>query len=432
MLIRLCLLLSLWMSGSVYAVDIQHWQSSNGASVYFVEAPELPMIDISVLFDAGSVRDGDKAGLALLTSAMLNEGAAGLDIDQLANAFADVGAQFGASARRDSAGVSLRSLTAESSLSPAVETFKKVLGQPDFPQASLTRIKKQVLLGFDGEKQSPRAIATREFFKQLYGAHPYGEMPSGNMESVTALSVDDLKAFYQRYYVASNAVIAIVGAVEKAKAMVIAESISKVLKTGTKPSPMSPVMALDEAKQVHIPFPSSQTHVYMGQPGIARGDDDYFALYIGNHILGGSGLVSLISNEIREKRGLSYSSYSYFRPMREAGPYQFGLQTRNEQVDEALTVLRDTVQKFIENGPSQAQLEAAKQNITGGFALRVDSNRELLGYISMLGFYNMPLDYLGKFKDKINAVTVEQSKTVFQKRVNPEKMVTVLVGGEAK
>jgi len=432
MLTRFILLACLFVAGTVQAVDIEHWQTSNGARVYYVEAPELPMVDISVLFDAGSVRDGKQAGLALLTSAMLNEGAAGLDIDQLANAFADVGAQFGASARRDSASVSLRSLTVETSLEPALDTFKKVLGQPDFPEASLARLQKQVLLGFEGEKQSPRALANREFFKQLYVEHPYGVMPSGDAESVSALTVDDLKVFYQRYYVANNAVIAIVGAVDKAKAMEIAESISTELKTGQKPNRMPPVMALTEAKQIHIPYPSSQTHIYMGQPGIARGDDDYFALYLGNHVLGGSGLVSLISNEIRQKRGLSYSSYSYFRPMREAGPYQFGLQTRNEQTDEALMVLRDTVKNFIDNGPTQAQLDGAKQNITGGFALRVDSNRELIGYVAMLGFYEMPLDYLDRFKDKINAVTVEQIKTVFQKRVNPQKMVTVLVGGETK
>jgi zinc protease len=432
MMVRLILLAWFAIATNVHAVDIEHWQTSNGARVYFVEAPELPMVDISVLFDAGSVRDGKQAGLALLTSAMLNEGAAGLDIDQIANAFADVGAQFSASAGRDSASVNLRSLTAESSLTLALDTFKKVLGHPDFPKTSLDRLQKQVLLGFEAEKQSPRALASRAFFSQLYGEHPYGEMPSGNADSVSLLTVADLKSFYDQYYVASNAVIAIVGAVDKARAIQVADSISANLKIGEKPEPMSPVMALTQAKQVHIPYPSSQTHIVMGQPGIARGDEDYFALYVGNHILGGSGLVSLISKEIREKRGLSYSSYSYFRPMREAGPYQFGLQTRNEQTEEALKVLRDTVQQFIKNGPTQQQLDAAKQNITGGFALRVDSNRELIGYVAMLGFYELPLDYLDTFKDNINAISVEQIKTVFQQLVDPEKMITVLVGGEAK
>jgi zinc protease len=257
-------------------------------------------------------------------------------------------------------------------------------------------------------------------------------MPSGNADSVSSLMVADLQDFYEQYYVASNAVIAIVGAVDKAQAIQITESISAKLKKGEKPEPISQVKALTEAKQVHISYPSSQTHIVMGQPGIARGDEDYFALYVGNHILGGSGLVSLISKEIREKRGLSYSSYSYFRPMREAGPYQFGLQTRNEQTDEALKLLRETVQQFIKNGPTQQQLDEAKQNITGGFALRVDSNRELIGYVAMLGFYELPLNYLDTFKENINVISVEQIKTVFQQRVDPEKMITVLVGGEAK
>eukprot|EP00487_Bulimina_marginata_P002359 TRINITY_DN15484_c0_g1_i1.p1 TRINITY_DN15484_c0_g1~~TRINITY_DN15484_c0_g1_i1.p1 ORF type:complete len:134 (+),score=34.08 TRINITY_DN15484_c0_g1_i1:194-595(+) len=132
----------------------------------------------------------------------------------------------------------------------------------------------------------------------------------------------------------------------------------------------------------------------MGQPGINRADPDYFALYVGNHILGGSGLVSKLSDEIREKRGLSYSVYSYFRPMRQWGPYQFGLQTRNDQAEEALDVLKNTLKTFIADGPSEDELIAAKQNITGGFALRVDSNSKIADYLAMIGFYGLPLDYL--------------------------------------
>jgi zinc protease len=413
-------------------IHIQHWLTTNGAKVYFVEAPELPMIDINVVFDAGAARDGTQAGVALLTNAMLDEGAAGKSTDEIAAEFANVGARFSLAAQRDMASASLRSLTDETNLTAAMTTFTQVLTTPDFPVSSFERLKKQVQIGLQAEKQSPAKLASRAFFKNLFGQHPYASMPAGDAQSVELLTLSQLKNFYQQFYVAKNAVIVMVGAVEKNKAAQLAEQIASGLQTGEQAKPLAKVDALAQAKTVRIDYPSSQTHIYIGQSGIKRQDPDYFALYVGNHILGGSGLVSILSDEIREKRGLSYSVYSYFLPMRDLGPYQMGLQTRNENIDIALSVMRSTLENFIENGPTSEQLMAAKQNITGGFALRIDSNRKLLGYLAMLAFYDMPLDYLDTFKQRINAVTIEQIQDAFQRRINPNKMVTVLVGGQAK
>jgi zinc protease len=190
------------------------------------------------------------------------------------------------------------------------------------------------------------------------------------------------------------------------------------------------VSDLQAALEQRIAHPSSQTHILLGQPGIRRDDADYYALYVGNHVLGGGGLVSQLSNEVREKRGLSYSVYSYFLPMGERGPFQLGLQTRNDQVDEALQVLRDTLATYVAEGPSAEELEAAKNNITGGQALRIDSNRKILEYLAVIGFYELPLDYLETFNAKVEAVTLEQVREVFRRRIQPERMLTVLVGGE--
>ena len=429
-IITLCLLL--FTTELAFASpNIEHWQTSNGARVYFVSAPELPMLDVQVVFDAGSARDGALSGTALLTNAMLNEGAGGLDTNQIATAFEDVGAQFGNSSQRDMAMLSMRSLTAESALKPALTMFTTVLTKPDFPQDSFDRIQKQMLIGLQAEKQSPSAISSRSFYKSLYGEHPYSAMPSGNETSVKKLTLASLKAFYKQYYVAKNAVVILVGAIDKTQAKVIAEQVVSSLSAGLVAEKIETVSPLKAAKKVVIKHPSSQTHIAMGQAGINRGDKDYFALYVGNHILGGSGLVSRLSNEVREKRGLSYSVYSYFRPMRELGPYQFGLQTRNSQADEALTVMTDTLTKFIRNGPTKAELVAAKQNITGGFALRVDSNSKIAGYLAMIGFYGLPLSYLDTFKASVNAVTIDDIKDAYSRRVHADKMVTILVGGDS-
>ena len=163
-----------------------------------------------------------------------------------------------------------------------------------------------------------------------------------------------------------------------------------------------------------------------------RDDPDYFPLFVGNYVLGGGGFVSRIVEEVRQKRGLAYSSYSYFVPMSERGQFQVGLQTRREQADEALEVTRATLERFVAEGPTDDELVAAKQNLVGGFPLRIDSNRKIHDYLATIGFYRLPIDYLDQFVDRIESVTVAQIKDAFQRRVDPDRMVTVVVAGGAR
>jgi zinc protease len=322
----------------------------------------------------------------------------------------------------------LRSLSEEDVLTPALETLATVLGEPTFPRDAFERERKRLLIGIEQRKQSPGALADEAFYEAVFQDHPYGTMPSGYEETVKSLTVADLKAFYDRYFVASNATIAIVGNLDRAKAEQVANRAVAKLKKG-EPAPALPkVDALEKAAEVKVAHPSSQTHILLGQPGMHRGDPDYYALYVGNHILGGSGLVARLSNEIREKRGLAYSTYSYFLPMRKDGPFEIGLQTRNDQAEEALKVVRETVKDFITNGPTEEELTASKKNITGGFPLRISSNKKILGYIGMIGFYQLPLDYLDTFNDKVQALTVADIQDAFKRRVHPDKMVTIMVG----
>jgi zinc protease len=426
-LITLCA--ALLLSGIAAAnPEIQHWQTGNGARVFFVPAPELPMVDIQVTFNAGSARDGDRAGLAMLTNGMLEEGAGKLDADAIAEQFDRLGASTSFDSLRDMATASLRSLTDEKLLQPAVKTFALLLREPSFPPEALERVRKQMVVGLRHESQSPESLGSRAFYQALYPNHPYATPPSGTMNSVLTLSHSEVESFHRRYYVGHNAVVAIVGALDRAQAEQLAEQVVGTLPAGEAAAPLPPVAALEEAQSLHIEHPSTQTHVLLGQPGMRRGDPDYFALYIGNHILGGSGLVSRISDEVREKRGLSYSAYSAFTPMAAAGPYLLGLQTKTESTGEALSVLRATLAKFIAEGPTEEELIAAKKNLTGGFALNIDSNRDILGYITMIGFYGLPLDYLDTFIARVNAVSVKQIHDAFQRRIHPERMVLVTAG----
>lgn len=426
---RLAVLLLAAVSLSAQALPtISVWQTSNGARVLFVEARELPIVDASVIFDAAGARDGGRAGLARLTNALLSEGAAGLSADAIAERFAGLGASFGTASQRDMASVELRTLSDAPTLGAALELAAAVVTRPDFPADAVERVRAQMLVALQQVEQSPDDLAEREFFRVLYGEHPYASPPEGTVAAVTALTREDVRAFHARYYVGRNAVVSIVGDLDRAGAERLAETLVGGLPAGEPAPPLPPVKRLAAPDTVKREYPSTQTHLRIGDATVTRADPDYFALYVGNHALGGSGLVSLLAEEVREKRGLSYSVYSALAPMRAPGPFFVGLQTRNEQAGEALSVALGTLRRFIQEGPTERELDAAQRNITGGFALRLDSNKKVLGQIASIGFYGLPLDYLATFTDKVRAVTRESVRDAFRRHVDPERLLTVLVG----
>lgn len=423
----------LLLTGSVWAgPKIQTWETGNGARVLFVEAPELPMVDVRVVFDAGSARDGDKPGLASMTASMLTQGARNWDADALASRMEDVGAQLSASADRDMTSVSIRSLTQEPAFGTALETLAGVLAAPTFKPDDLERVRQNTLIGLRQDEESPSTVAKKSFYRAVFGEHPYASDPSGTDTSVRALSPDDLKAFHARYYTGENAVVAIVGALDTTAAKALAERVVGKLPKGERAPPLPEVAQLAAGAAQRIVFPSSQTTVMAGQPGMRRGDPDYFTLYLGNHILGGSGLVSLLMDEVREKRGLSYSTYSYFLPLAQPGPFMMGLQTRNDQADQAREVMIDTLKRFIAKGPTADELTAAKKNLSGGFPLRIAENSDIVAYLAVIGFYGLPLDYLDRFVERIEAISGDQIRDAFARRVHPERLAVVTVGGDGE
>ncbi len=416
-------------SNAIQAVpDIQHWVTPNGARVYFVEAAEIPIIDVRVSFAAGGARDEAKPGLAKLVSRLLTEGAGELNANLFSERLAQTGAIFATGARRDMAWLSLRSLSEKQYSEPALALLQSALSSPRFDQDAFDRGQANALVAIRREQQSPAAIANKAFYLAVYGDHPYAAPLTGTEDSVTAISRENVVAFHRRYYVANNASVAIVGAVSRAEAEGIALALCAGLRSGAAAAALNPVAMLPRAANQHIEFPSIQSHVRIGQPGLKRGDPDYFPLLVGNHVLGGGGLVSILFDEIREKRGLSYSVYSHFSPMAELGPFTASLQTDNSQTEQAIAVLRGELQKFIANGPTPNALEAAKQNLIGGFPLRISSNAKTIEYLAMIGFYRLPLDYLQTFADHVASVTLDDVRSAFSRRLDPDKMITIVVG----
>jgi len=424
-------LLALLLVAPVHAEPaIEYWETDNGLKVYYMPAPALPMVDMRVVFRAGSARDGDAPGLARLTSGLLNTGAGDWDADTIAERFESVGAQFGADALRDMAYVSLRSVTEDDWLEAALETFTTVLGKPRFPERDLERARRQTLVALDAQAQNPGQVAQRTFFEAVFGDHPYGGIPLGTEESVRAISRAQVQAFHRDFYVARNGILVLVGGVDRAQAEAISERVAAVLPEG-EPAPALPkVEPLDGPRTIRVAFPSEQAHVLIGQPGMSRGDEDYFPLYVGNHVLGGGGFTSQLFKEVRGNRGLAYSVYSYFVPMETDGPFIMGVQTQVSQVDEAVQVMHDTLVQFRDSGPSSAELRASLRNITGGFPLRTASNSAMVDNMAMMGFYGLPLDYLARFNERVEAVDERAIREAFQRRLDPERMITVIVGGE--
>ncbi len=419
-------------SGLAVAVpEIQHWRTANDVPVYFIPARELPMVDAQILFSAGSVRDDGKPGLAKLTNALLEEGAGDWSADVIADRLDRVGARFSASSRRDSAVLSLRSLADPRYLQPAVDTVARLLKEPTFAPDAVERVRQQLLTALQERAQSPGAIAQDAFFKALYGNHPYATPPEGTTASLNALTRADIQDFHRRHYTAANAVVAIVGDLDRSAAEALANALVSGLPKGEPIPPPPPVPPVPASQTLRIPHPSSQSHILIGQTGVSRADPDYYTLYLGNHVLGGNGLVSQLSQEIREKRGLAYGAYSTFSPMREAGPFLINLQTRNDQVDTALQVAQTTLREFTAKGPESAVLEEARQNITGGFALDIAGNGKLANYLGSIAFYGLPLDYLQNFISRMNGINLDQVKGAWQRHIQPDRLITVIVGGPA-
>lgn len=411
-------------------IDIQSWRTGKGAKVMFVQAQEVPMLDLRLVFNAGGARDGDKPGLASLTSAMLNEGTASASVDDIARHFEGLGASLDLGSYRDMAVASLRTLSDPAYRDKALPMFYDVLAHPAFPTEAFERIRQQMLLGLESEKQNPQSTLSRTFFSTLYGSHPYGIPPNGTEESLKAISIDDLKAFHAEYYVAANVVIAMTGAIDRATAETIANAIDATLPEGNAAPSLPEPQDLAAAQEQRIPFPSSQTHIVIGSLSVDRRTPDWAALYVGNEILGGGGFVSRLNQIIRQDNGLAYSVYSAVSPMAQEGPFMMGLQTRNASADKALAMVKDTFAHFIADGPTQQELDDAKKNLLGGLPLGTANNRAIVDQLGAMGFYDLPLDYLQTLPVKIAAVSVDDVRRAFADHIANRKQLTLQVGGQ--
>ena len=419
-------------------LPIQHWREPSGAQVWLVESPAIPMVDVEIDFDAGSRRDpAEQAGLASAVATMASKGvragrgAAALDENALGEAWADLGAQFEVTAGRDALSYSLRSLTDPDLLDKAVLLAARQMAEPAWPQDVWERERARWTAALREADTRPGTVAGQAFAAAVYGNHPYGQRPTE--ATLARIQLADMQQFHARHVDACRARVHIVGAVQRAQARLLVAALLARLPASDPCAalPAIPEVApLGAAAEKDIPFASAQAQVLIGQPGFKRSDPDFLALLVGNHILGGGGFVSRLTEEVREKRGLSYSVYSGFSPGLHAGAFTVALQTRPDQAAQALQVARDVLARFVAEGPTDEELRAAKDNLVGGFALRIDSNRKLLSNVVNIATNGLPLDYLEGWTQRVEALTVADIRAAMARKLQPARMVTVVLGAQ--
>lgn len=410
---------------------IQRWETASGARVQLVETHNLPMLDVQVDFAAGTARDpAGKPGTAAMTHALLDAGTGSgrrqLDENALADRFADLGARFGGSIDDDGASLALRVLSNASERDAALALMRDILARPNFPQRVLNRERERLLAALREARTRPGPVLSERLVRAVFGEHPYGRI--ADEAALRRISRVDLLDFHRRHYTARNALITLVGDLSRAEAERIADALVADLPAGTAAREL-PETTPPAAQTLRLPFNSSQAHIAIGTNSPARNDPDLLALAVGNYTLGGGGFNSRLMKELRDARGLTYGVSSGFGPMASGGMFGIRFETRADQAEQAATLAREVLLRFLRDGPTEAELEAAKASLVNSFVLGLDSNAKLLAQVSDIGFYRRPPDVLDTYPERVKAITLEQVRAAFARHIRPEALVTVIVGG---
>lgn len=405
------------------------WQTDNGAKVIYYYTQEPQMLEINVAFKAGSMFDGDDHGLSALTTRLLHLGSGNLTANEVAKQLDETGAQYSYDTSRDMSVLSLKTLTKPDALNKAVDIFALILNKPTFSESEFEREKQTQLIEIKNNLDSPDEIANQKFFQILYKNHPYAHPVIGDAEHVKKITLEKVKNFHKKYFTANNATIVIVGSIDYNQARKFAAKLTQHLPHNQKLAQIPKPLPVEQNENFEIKYPSTQTVIRLGQLGIDYNDPDYFKLIVGNYLLGSGNLVSRLGTELREKRGLTYGIYSQFLPMLTNGPFIISLATKNDQKNLATNLTRQTLEGFLQSGPEEAELLAAKKYLTGSFPLALASNHSIAMMLLKIAFYNLPEDYLDTYTKNINAVSSHEIRKAMQKIIVPNKLIQIAVGG---
>ena len=432
----LILVLGLLLTGRAGAEDgfdvpVERWTLANGAEVLYVHRPQLPMMSLRVVFDAGSARDPKgRFGTSALTARLLDEGTEELTADELARRLDERGIELSTDSGRDTLALGMTTLTEEGITRAGWDLARRILTRSAFRPDALARERGQLLTAIRRDREKPRSVALKAFWRTVYGDHPYAHPTDGVPEQIQKIGRADLRAFAGEHLVGRNATIAVVGSLDRERVeALLAETLGQ-LPPGSAQQPLPAVASPEGAREVFVRKDVSQAHILMGQPAARRGSADYFPLLVGNYSLGGGGFTSRLMSVVREEHGLSYSVFSTFAALAREGPFVAGLQTANAKAPKALELMRSEVDQYLAEGPTADELEGAHRYLTGSFPLKVASNGDIVSQLTTMGFYGLDRDYLDRYRERVSAVTSDDIRRALGENLDARAMVTVIVGAE--
>ena len=415
---------------SASATEIQAVRSPDGITAWLVREPTIPLLSLSFSFVGGGPLDHPSPkGTGNMVSGLLDEGAGPYGSLAFQTKLEELAVRISFDVDRDSFSGSMRTLT--TNRDAAFELLRLALNEPHFEAEAVERIRRQIITGLMEDKENPGAIGGRLWFKTAFPNHPYGPSSKGDIESVKAITADDLRAFLAKALAKNRLTIGVVGDISAAELGPLLDKTFGALPESTVFTPVAEVMPMGAGVLKIVEKAIPQSRVMFGGPGLKRDDPDWFAGYVLNYVLGGGGFSSRLNEEVREKRGLAYSVYSYLYPLDHAAIHMGGVGTQNQRVAEALQVIKDQIALARDHGITAEELANAKTFLNGSFPLRLTSSGRIARLLLAIQRENLGIDYRDRRAKLINAVTLADVSRVAKRLLQPEKLLIVVVGKPA-
>lgn len=415
---------------SAKAIEIERVISEGGIEAWLVEDHSLPIISFQFLFSGGAATDPrDRAGLANMVSGLLDEGAGDLDSQSFQRRLSDESISLSFSASRDNFAGSLKTLTRNRD--EAFDLLRIALTEPRFDPDAVARIRAQILAGIASRTNDPDRIAQQTFWEAIFPGHPYAQPLEGTAESVAAMTEDDLRTFVTRRLARNELIVGVVGDMTADELKILLDKTFGALPERSEAFTIPKVEPAAGGEVIVVQAENPQSRILFGQKGVYRDDPDYYAALVLNHILGGGSFTSRLYNEIREKRGLAYSVYSYLLPLDSAALWLGGAGTENAAVSVSVELVKNQWANLRAFGVSQDELDKAKANLIGSFGLRFDSSSAIAGMLVAVQRRDLGIEFINERNDLIARVTLGDVNRVAARLLDPDALTVVVVGNPA-
>ncbi len=426
-LLSLAIAMPISGASTASAMNIQTIKSPGGIEAWLVEEHSVPLMALRFAFDGGSSQDpAGKEGVANFITAMMDEGAGDLPSEKFQERMEDIAMRMSWDDSKDSLYGSFETLT--QNRDEAIALLKLAVNQPRFDTEAADRIRSQLIANLMYSEKDPNKVAAKQWFETAFAGHPYGRPDTGTIETLKGITAADLHAFHKRNFARDNLKVVAVGDIDAATLGKLLDEVFGALPAKADLAPVDKTAPVNGGQQTVIEMDVPQSVAVFGLGAMARKHPDFMAAFVINHIIGGGGFSAKLMEEVREKRGLAYSVYTYLQPFQHASILSGSVATKNAAMGESLDIIRAELKKMAENGPSPDDLKAAKDYLTGSYALRFDTNAKIANQLLGLLQEGFGTDYVTKRNGLIEAVTAEDAKRVAKGLLDADKLIVTVVG----